>query len=90
MVQVARAILCRQLVVSHAVAAVDKAVELAGGRAYFRKSPLERLARDVRAARFHPPCRARVVPDGWRKDPRECYIVAPCRCIWTSIPFARI
>jgi alkylation response protein AidB-like acyl-CoA dehydrogenase len=50
-----RAILCRQLVVSHAVAAVDKAIELAGGRAYFRTSPLERLARDVRAARFHPP-----------------------------------
>src|SRR3989442_15865374 len=45
----------RQLVVSHAVAAVDKAVELAGGRAYFRKSLLERLARDVRAARVHPP-----------------------------------
>ena len=55
MVQVARAILCRQLVMSHAVAAVDKAVELAGGRAYFRKSPLERLARDARARRFHPP-----------------------------------
>ncbi|GIU90050.1 MAG: hypothetical protein KatS3mg010_1149 [Acidimicrobiia bacterium] len=31
------------------------AVALSGGAAYFRRSPLERLARDVRAARFHPP-----------------------------------
>jgi alkylation response protein AidB-like acyl-CoA dehydrogenase len=51
----ARAILCKEVVTTHAAAVVDKAVELAGGRAYFRKSPLERLARDVRAARFHPP-----------------------------------
>jgi alkylation response protein AidB-like acyl-CoA dehydrogenase len=51
----ARAILCKEVVTAHAAAVVDKAVELAGGRAYFRKAPLERLARDVRAARFHPP-----------------------------------
>ena len=51
----ALAILCKETVTSHAIAAVDKAVEIAGGRAYFRKSPLERLARDVRAAKFHPP-----------------------------------
>ncbi len=49
------AILCKETVTSHAIAVVEKAVEIAGGRAYFRKSPLERLARDVRAARFHPP-----------------------------------
>ena len=48
-------ILCKETVTSHAIAAVEKAVEIAGGRSYFRKSPLERLARDVRAARFHPP-----------------------------------
>jgi len=48
-------ILCKQVVTTLAAAVVDRAVELAGGRAYFRKSPLERLARDVRAARFHPP-----------------------------------
>jgi alkylation response protein AidB-like acyl-CoA dehydrogenase len=51
----ATAILCKETVTTHAIAVVEKAVELAGGRAYFRKSPLERLARDVRAARFHPP-----------------------------------
>jgi alkylation response protein AidB-like acyl-CoA dehydrogenase len=50
-----QAILCRQVVTSHAMSVVDKAVEIAGGRAYFRTSTLERLARDVRAARFHPP-----------------------------------
>jgi alkylation response protein AidB-like acyl-CoA dehydrogenase len=49
------AILCKETVTSHAIAVVEKAVEIAGGRSYFRKSPLERLARDVRAARFHPP-----------------------------------
>jgi alkylation response protein AidB-like acyl-CoA dehydrogenase len=51
----ARAILCKEVVVRHCAAVVDKAVAIAGGRAYFRKSPLERLARDVRAGQFHPP-----------------------------------
>lgn len=50
-----KAILCKETVTSAAIRVVDKAVEIAGGRAYFRKSPLERLSRDVRAARFHPP-----------------------------------
>jgi alkylation response protein AidB-like acyl-CoA dehydrogenase len=48
-------VLCKEIVTEKAAAVVDKAVQLAGGRAYFRKSPLERLARDVRAGRFHPP-----------------------------------
>lgn len=51
----AQAILCKEVVVSQSIATVEKAVEIAGGRSYFRKSPLERLARDVRAGRFHPP-----------------------------------
>jgi alkylation response protein AidB-like acyl-CoA dehydrogenase len=51
----ATAILCKQIVVPKCVVVVEKAVELAGGRSYFRKSPLERLARDVRAGQFHPP-----------------------------------
>ncbi len=51
----ASAVLCKEIVTAQALIVVDKAVELAGGRAYFRKSPLERLARDVRAGRFHPP-----------------------------------
>jgi alkylation response protein AidB-like acyl-CoA dehydrogenase len=50
-----KAIAIREIVVSRAIAAVEKAVEIAGGRAYFRKSPLERLMRDVQAGRFHPP-----------------------------------
>jgi alkylation response protein AidB-like acyl-CoA dehydrogenase len=50
-----QSILCREVVTAQAVAVVDKAIELVGGKAYFRSSPLERLARDVRAARFHPP-----------------------------------
>jgi alkylation response protein AidB-like acyl-CoA dehydrogenase len=48
-------ILCKQIVTEKAIVIVSRAVELAGGRAYFRTSMLERLARDVMAARFHPP-----------------------------------
>jgi len=51
----AKAVLCKEVVVSNAIAVVEKAIEVAGGRSYFRRSPLERLARDVRAGRFHPP-----------------------------------
>ena len=50
-----QAVLCKEVVTTHAIATVDKAIEIAGGKAFFRKSPLERLARDVRAGRFHPP-----------------------------------
>jgi alkylation response protein AidB-like acyl-CoA dehydrogenase len=46
--------LLKEIVVDRAIATVEKAVEIAGGRSYFRKSPLERLARDVRAGKFHP------------------------------------
>jgi alkylation response protein AidB-like acyl-CoA dehydrogenase len=49
------AILMKEVVTEKAIAVVDRAVQIAGGRAFYRKSPLERLARDVRAARFHPP-----------------------------------
>jgi alkylation response protein AidB-like acyl-CoA dehydrogenase len=49
------AILLKEVVTEKAIAVVDRAVQIAGGRAFYRKSPLERLARDVRAARFHPP-----------------------------------
>ena len=38
-----------------AVTVVDRAVDVVGGQAFHRRSVLERLARDVRAARHHPP-----------------------------------
>jgi alkylation response protein AidB-like acyl-CoA dehydrogenase len=51
----AKVVAMKEAVVEHATKTVEKAVEIAGGRSFFRKSPLERLARDVRAAGFHPP-----------------------------------
>ena len=45
---------CRQLTGRHAIAATTKALELAGGGAFYRKGALERMFRDVQAARFHP------------------------------------
>jgi alkylation response protein AidB-like acyl-CoA dehydrogenase len=51
----ANAMLVRKtLVANAAVATVEKAFELVGGSAYFRRSGLERLLRDVKAAPFHP------------------------------------
>ena len=35
-------------------AVVDRAAEICGGRAFFRRHPMEQLVRDIRAARFHP------------------------------------
>jgi acyl-CoA dehydrogenase len=49
------AIAGKDAIVNNCILAVEKAVQIAGGGAYFKRSPLERLARDVRAARFHPP-----------------------------------
>jgi alkylation response protein AidB-like acyl-CoA dehydrogenase len=40
--------------VTEAIAVVDLAMEVLGGRSYFRRSPLERAVRDVRAGTFHP------------------------------------
>jgi acyl-CoA dehydrogenase len=45
----------KEIAVERAIETVEKAVAIAGGGSYFRKSPIERLARDVRAGRFHPP-----------------------------------
>ncbi|MGE0735553.1 MAG: acyl-CoA dehydrogenase family protein [Alphaproteobacteria bacterium] len=44
----------RAQVEKSALAVLDRAVTLAGGGSYFRRSPLERLWRDIQAARFHP------------------------------------
>lgn len=48
------AMACRTLVGRHAIAAVTKSLELAGGQGFYRKTGIERLLRDVQAARFHP------------------------------------
>jgi alkylation response protein AidB-like acyl-CoA dehydrogenase len=45
---------CRALLGRATRAAVDKAMELAGGSSFYRAARLERLFRDVQAVRFHP------------------------------------
>jgi alkylation response protein AidB-like acyl-CoA dehydrogenase len=49
------AILARRVILANAaIAAVGKAVEVAGGVSFYRDKGLERLFRDIQAARFHP------------------------------------
>ena len=48
------AMACRTLAGTHAINAVAKALELAGGSAFYRRNPIERAFRDIQAARFHP------------------------------------
>jgi alkylation response protein AidB-like acyl-CoA dehydrogenase len=44
----------RHLVAKHAIAAVELAMETAGGAGFFRTAGLERRFRDIQGARFHP------------------------------------
>ena len=44
----------RTLVVRSAIATVEQAMMVAGGSAFYRGNGLERLFRDVQAARYHP------------------------------------
>jgi alkylation response protein AidB-like acyl-CoA dehydrogenase len=44
----------RQLAERHAIAAVERAMELAGGVGFYRSAGLERKFRDIQAARYHP------------------------------------
>ena len=44
----------RQLAERHAIAAVEYAMELAGGIGFYRSAGLERKFRDIQAARYHP------------------------------------
>jgi acyl-CoA dehydrogenase len=46
--------IAKRQVVTEAQAVVDLAMQIVGGSAYFRTSPLERAYRDVRAGLFHP------------------------------------
>jgi alkylation response protein AidB-like acyl-CoA dehydrogenase len=53
--ETASAILTRKTIAGKAViATVEKAMEIAGGAGFFRKSGLERLLRDAHGARYHP------------------------------------
>ena len=44
----------RRLVERHAIAAVELAMQLAGGAGFYRSAGLERRFRDIQAARYHP------------------------------------
>jgi alkylation response protein AidB-like acyl-CoA dehydrogenase len=44
----------KQLATRHAIAAVEYAMELAGGVGFYRSAGLERKFRDIQAARYHP------------------------------------
>jgi alkylation response protein AidB-like acyl-CoA dehydrogenase len=44
----------RQLVERHAIAAVEHAMQVAGGVSFYRSAGLERRFRDIQAARYHP------------------------------------
>lgn len=44
----------RTLVARSAIRTVEKAMEAAGGAGFYRKTGLERIFRDVQAARYHP------------------------------------
>ncbi|WP_343117358.1 acyl-CoA dehydrogenase family protein [Ostreiculturibacter nitratireducens] len=44
----------RRLVEENAIRSVELALELAGGAGFYRKAELERLFRDIQAARYHP------------------------------------
>jgi alkylation response protein AidB-like acyl-CoA dehydrogenase len=45
---------CRQLIGKAAIRTVEKSLELAGGSAFYRRNEIERMFRDIQAARFHP------------------------------------
>jgi acyl-CoA dehydrogenase len=49
-----RLMICRTLVGEAAIDTVTRAMEVAGGAAFYRKAGLERAFRDVQGARFHP------------------------------------
>lgn len=46
--------IAKHLVTRHAIAAVEYAMELAGGAGFYRSAGLERRFRDIQAARYHP------------------------------------
>jgi alkylation response protein AidB-like acyl-CoA dehydrogenase len=50
----ARAVLTKYVTTNNAVAIVDRALHVVGGAGYYRRFPLERMYRDVRAGPIMP------------------------------------
>lgn len=50
----ATVMLAKRQAVTEAIEVVNLAMDVRGGRSYFRRSSLERAYRDVRAGTFHP------------------------------------
>jgi alkylation response protein AidB-like acyl-CoA dehydrogenase len=49
-----RLVAARQFVINQAYDVVDRALDMSGGAAAFRRNRLEQIFRDVRMGRFHP------------------------------------
>ena len=49
-----QALIGKSVCTNSAIATVEKAMELTGGRGFFRGFPLERMLRDIHGARYHP------------------------------------
>lgn len=52
---IALAVTTKVFATEQAARAVDTAMQVVGGGAFFKRSPLERMYRDVRAGKIHPP-----------------------------------
>ena len=49
-----KAVAARMIAIENSVRVVDLALRAVGGSSYFKRLPLERLFRDVRAGIYHP------------------------------------
>ncbi len=70
---VAPLMVAKRHIITEATATVDLAMEIVGGSAYFKRSPLERAYRDVRAGAFHP------------FTPEKTLLYAGCRALGQSV-----
>jgi alkylation response protein AidB-like acyl-CoA dehydrogenase len=53
--QLAEVLTTKEIATTNAISVVDNAMLVLGGLSYLKRTPLERLYRDVRAGRVHPP-----------------------------------